>query len=261
MKTHRDQTRRNRNIGTAKSGHGQNNNLVIAESYHAGIGFWANLTEYRVVERIIKSKKLKFIVEQTRAESVHACTVDDLVYLLSQLPAQELADFDLIILRQPKRKEEILSSVWGRAVFWVEIDKHEGPAILLEAFNPSKPIRWSRSLTPDDRLELDRLQEDGHQIRSNSRAHIITPTLETIRATQLYRTLLHEIGHHIDFRRCGHDAWEKRSVFDKEKFAHHFADQKREQLLEQGVIPFPRICDPGSLKSEGLHPTDFYLEE
>lgn len=261
MNSQRNPIRRNRNIGTAKSGHDKDNSLVIAESRHKGTIFWANLTEYRVIERIIKGKGFKFIVEQTRAEYLHACTVDDLIYLLSQLPAEELADFNLIVLRQPKRKEEILASVWGRAVFWVEIGKHEGPAILLEAFDPSKPIRWSRSLTPDDRQELERLREDGHQVTTNSRAHIVRPTLETIRATQLYRTLLHEIGHHVDYRRSGCDAWDAKSSLDKEKFAHHFADLKRQQLIEQGVIPFPRIFDPGSLKSEGLTLSDFHLEE
>ncbi len=257
MKAGRNPIQRNRNIGTAKSGHGQNNQLVIVER---STPFWAALTEYSVVERRIKDRSFTFIVERTRAEYAHAWTVDDLIFLLSHLGPRELADFSLVILRQPKRKEEILASVWGRAVFWVTIDKHEGPAVFLDAFDPTKPIRWSRSLTPDDRQELERLREDGHQITTNSRAHIVHPTLETIRATQLYRTLLHEIGHHVDYRRGGYDAWQNKSGADKEKFAHHFADCKREQLLKQGVIPFDRILVPGSLKSDGLNLTDFISE-
>lgn len=257
MEQRRDATRRNRNIGTAKQGHGQDNELVIPESRHTLKIFWADLTSYHVVERRVKGKFITILVERTRVDCVHACTVDDLVFLLSHLPEADLAHFNLIILRQPKRKEAILSSCWGRAVFWVSVDKYEGPAIILEAQSLAKPLRWAKSLSPDRQHELERLKQDGHKVEADKRYHIITPTLEAIRATQLYRTLLHEIGHHIDYERTECEQWDQKTSLEKETFAHQHADKRRRELAEKGVIPFPRILSLGSLRSEGLALEDF----
>src|SRR5262245_35112737 len=113
---------------------------------------------------MVHSRGLPFIVEKTRADSCHACTVDDIACVLQYVPASDFVGIDFIVLRQPKRKEEIINPVWGRIAYFAEIGAHQGRAIFLEALNPSKPILWTKSLTPDRQEELDRLRGDGHEI-------------------------------------------------------------------------------------------------
>jgi hypothetical protein len=260
MRPGRSPARRSRNIGTAKQGHGSDNKLVIPGSIHGPLKFfWESLSSYQAVSRLIGGKQFTILVEKTRKDTCHACTVDDIAFLLGDLPHEDLRHFDLIVLRQPKRKEEILSSVWGRAAFSVEIGKHCGPAVMLEANAISKPLRWSKSLRPDYQAELERLKQDGHEVKTARSSHVITLSLDAVRSTQLYRTLLHEIGHHIDYRRTGDEAWDRKTSLEKESFAHGYADSMRQKLISQRVVPFERILDVKSLKRDGLSVDDFTL--
>ncbi|HKQ73330.1 MAG TPA: hypothetical protein VJ810_06355, partial [Blastocatellia bacterium] len=160
MKRGWDATRRNRNIGTANQGFGQDNKMVIP---WCGLNrYYENLTEYKVIDRSVHSRSLPFLVERTRADSCHACTIDDIARILQHVPFSDFYGIDFIVLRQPKRKEEIINPVWGRVVYFAEIGAHRGRAIFLEAVNPSVSMRWSKSLTPDGQQELERLKVDGH---------------------------------------------------------------------------------------------------
>jgi len=257
MKRGWDATRRNRNIGTAKQGLGQDNRLVIPccglKSYHE------KLTEYNIVLRSVHSRSLPFIVERTRADSCHACTIDDIARVLQHVPSSDFQGIVFIVLRQPKRKEEIIERVWGRIDYYAYIGGHQGRAIFIEALNPSKPIRWSKSLTPDGQQELERLRGDGHEIVTTRHDHEINVSLESIRATQLYRTLLHEIGHSVDKDRDP-DAFHRKSSLEKETFAHQYADKLRESLVRFGVIPFARIFDKKTMARDGLSVSDFTVD-
>jgi len=254
MKQGRDATRRNRNIGTAKQGHGQDNRLVLP---WCGLKFYyENLTEYKVAERSVHSRSLPFLVERTRADSCHICTVDDIARVLEHVPSIDFDGIDFIVLRQPKRKEEIIEPVWGRIAYYAEIGAHQGRAIFLEALNPSKPMRWSKSLTPDRQQELERLRGDGHEIITTSQDHKINVSLESIRATQLYRTLLHEIGHSVDNDRDRNVFYQKSSL-EKETFAHQYAEKMRERLVQFGIIPFDRMFDKKTMARDGLSVSDF----
>jgi hypothetical protein len=254
MKHERDATRRNRNIGTAKQGHGQDNRLVLPR---CGLKFYyENLTEYKVTEREVHSRPLPFIVERTRADSRHACTIDDIARVLEHVPSPDFDGIDFIVLRQPKRKEEIINPVWGRIVFYARIGAHLGCAIFIEAFNPSKPMRWSKSLTPDRQEEMERLRGDGHEIITTRHGHKIDVNLESVRATQLYRTLLHEIGHSVD-NDCDPNAFDRKSSLEKETFAHQYAEKLRERLVRFGIIPFARMFDIGTMAQDGLSVSDF----
>ncbi len=257
MKSGWNPTRRNRNIGTANQGFGDNNKLVIPNSVHVPTVYWEELTCYKAVTRRVQGQDFTFIVERTRRDACHACTVDDIAYLLGQLPAADLSHLELIVLRQPKRKQEVLNSVWGRAVFFVEIGAYRGPAIILEAQTLAQPVRWRKSLTPDGQAELERLRLDGHNIRTTRRHHVIAASLESARATQLYRTLLHELGHHVDYNAGNNRPWHERPAVEKEMFAHQYADRLRARLVSAGIIPFARILDPVSLASDGLLLADF----
>lgn len=258
MNAGRNSTRRNRNIGTAKQGHGQNNKFEIPShfSYRDPKVYFEDLKNYQSVERIIKGHLMTFLIEETRSDCVHACTVDDIAYVLQNVPAADLEDLLLIILRQPKRKEEILNPVWGRYIYYATIDKYEGSAICLDALDLSKPVRWSKSLSPDLQDELERLKTDGHSVEITKRCHVVYSNLDSVRATQLYRTLLHELGHHVD-RMKNEAIFETKTSKDKEVFAHRYADEMQENLKQKGILPFERIFDIKNLEGDKLHAEDF----
>lgn len=250
-------TRRNRNIGTKKQGHGQDNELKISQPAITLKSFYERLDNYETEKRIINGHEFLFITEQTRETSEHACTVDDIEKIISSIPTKDYGELKLVILRQPKRKEETLSPVWGRLIYSYEFEGDYLPAIIIEAIDYSKSFKWSKKLSPDAQHELDRLRNDGHEIVDDKRYFKAEYKLENVRQTQLYRTLPHEFGHYVHYlefvERPGtgdeeFEEWEKRddnyfklSKTDKEKFAHNYADNLRKDLTEKGVIPFDRI--------------------
>lgn len=257
-------TRRNRNIGTAKQGHGQNNKLRLPVCCIRGEFKWyfENLQHYDVVKRNFPfGNNITFLVENVFPGFVHACTIDDIATVLNHVPPDDLAGIEMIILRQPKRKEVILKPVWGRLVFYAEIEKnkYEGRTIILEAMQPNCTWRWNKSLTPAGQEEFERLQKAGHNIRSTQRYHVITPSIDSIRHTQLYHTLLHEIGHHVDEKR-NPDLFDRKGSGQKEVYAHRYADKLRTKLEKFAILPFLRILSEKSILKDKLKLTDFKFD-
>lgn len=187
-----NQTRRNRNIGTSKQGHGQSNKLVIPWPGSVMKSFYERLSKYSKTVRAIDGKEYVFVVEETRENSGHACSISDFVRILEHVPAEDLDGLNLFVFRQPKRKEQILSSVWGRLIYSYEFEKQTGPAIIIEATDLDKTLKWSKHIDADSQRELDRLIEDGHAFRDTGRYHETKYKLEAVRNTQLYRTLPHD---------------------------------------------------------------------
>jgi hypothetical protein len=269
-----DPTRRNRNLGTAKSGHGQDNRLVIPSPRDDPRPFWSRLGPHATVARTVRGCPVSFLVERVRASCVHACTVDDLCHMLELCPS-DWYWVRLFILRQPKRKEQTLRSAWGRLAYGIEIGPHRGPAVILEAVDLSRQRRWPKSLAPHDVEELERLRADGHRITTTRHEHRIDTDVAAARATQLYRTLPHEIGHWVDYKdkvimaSCGGEASEdelderywRRPAAEREAFAHCYADELGARLRLTGRIPFERIFDPVSLHRDGLRAMDFVAEK
>ncbi|MCB0515307.1 MAG: hypothetical protein R2798_12220 [Chitinophagales bacterium] len=253
----RNPTRRNRNIGTKKQGYGQDNELTIPEPVITLKSFYERHGNYKKEKRIINGHEFILVTEQTRETSKHACTIDDIEKMISNIPVKDYGKLKFIILRQPKRKEENLSSVWGRLVYSYEFEDNYFPAIIIEANDYSKSFKWSKKLSPDTQDELERLRKDGHNIIEEKRYFTAEYKIENVRQTQLYRTLLHEFGHYVHYlefvERPGteneeFEEWEKRrddyfklSTADKEKFAHKYADNLKKELTEKGVIPFEKI--------------------
>jgi hypothetical protein len=111
-------------------------------------------------------------------------------------------------------------------------------------------------MRPNDRAELERLRADGHMITRQRHRFRIESELASVRNTQLYRTLLHEIGHWVDWlekviRPALHElgfeseerlkeAYFRRPAQERESFAHKYADRTRGCLTETGAIPFAR---------------------
>lgn len=156
-------SRRNRNIGTAKQGHGQDNRLVIPARWSDDRIFWEKLRDPVIVERSVNGRDVTILVEPVIEGFTHCCTPDDVLAMLRLLTGVDLGDLRLIVLRQPKRKEAIMSSVWGRLAYFAELGQLSGPAVYLEAQQIGRVLRRRRSMSVDEERELDRLIADGHR--------------------------------------------------------------------------------------------------
>lgn len=272
-------TRRNRNIGTAKSGHGQNNRMTIPEVAHGKYIFWERMDDAQEVTRSIADRNVKFFVQPTRADCFHSCTVDDIARVLLHVPSRDWEGIGAVLLRQPRRKEQTLASVWGRLAYSADLADsrghivYSGPAIVLEAVNPTAPVKFGKTMSVTGMDELDRLRLDGHKIKSD-RYHTVQPNLESCRTTQLYRTLLHELGHWVDFLEkverpsvSGPEDWYEKLVDkfharpsqEREQFAHAYAERLRQQLTTANAIPFDRQLEPGRLVEDKLRLEDFLV--
>jgi hypothetical protein len=260
--------RRNRNIGTAKSGHGLANRLVVPERWTDRRRFWERLRDPVFVEKNGRT----IVVEPCLPGFVHAATVDDIVRMLGLLPAEDTAGIRAVVLRQPTRKQRLLSAVWGRLAYFAEIGHLSGPIVILEAQRPEACLTWPRSLRPDDVEEIERLRVDGHVVRGGRRWRIET-SLASNRSTQLFRTLPHEVGHHVHHERevalaAGGDAkaegelWERhfsRPEREREDFAHRYARETMGRLSATGRAPFERCVDEATMQRWGLDPRWFGL--
>lgn len=192
-------SRRNKNIGTSKQGYGQANKLVIPYPAVEMKHFVERLEAYTTVKKIINGHTFRFVIETTRTNSFHACTVQDIEQILLHIPKEDFGDLELIILRQPTRKEENLQSVWGRLIYSYEFEDDFFPAVIVEAVDLTRTMKWSKKLDVDDQKELQRLKDDGHPLEMGKRFHEAQYRIEHIRATQLYRTIPHEFGHYVHY--------------------------------------------------------------
>jgi hypothetical protein len=271
-------TRRNRNIGTSKSGRGQNNRMAIPEVAHGKYAFWERIATAQEVSRKVLGRPARFFVQSTRADCIHACTIDDIAHLMSLVPLGDWEGIGAVVLRQPSRKQETMASVWGRFSYSTELVNSQGkvvyagPAITIEAINPSRRLKFGKSFSPDAASEFERLVRDGHKLRGGDRHHTLDLSLESCRATQLYRTIPHELGHWVDFLEKVErpsaadesldyasllDRYHSRATREKESFAHAYADRLRTNLLARAVIPFERKFRPEQLQKDGLFVEDF----
>ena len=138
--------------------------------------------------------------------------------------------------------------------------------------------RWHSLTEPelglDDQRELDRLRRDGHDVQPHRRGYTVQFSTETIRATQLFRTLPHEVGHNVDHSRfwdwadyaMDHEGadydyiwqlYDARPSSEREAFAHRYADEFRQAMIDAGKFPFPQIRDEDRMRRDGLDPDWF----
>jgi hypothetical protein len=227
-------TRRNRNIGTSSQGVGQNNALSIPWP-NLKI-FYERLGPYQKIDKTINGHLFTFVIE---GNAKHACSVMDLERMIGYIPVEDYGEMKLIVLRQPKRKEVILSPVWGRLIYSYQFENNSYPAIILESIEYGHTFKWKRGLSLEDQKELARLQADGHQFVSDKRSFTAVMEKENVRRTQLYRTLLHEFGHYVQYMQ--EEGYANLSTEIKEKFAHRYADSLKEKLQQEQLIPFDSI--------------------
>ncbi len=62
----RNPTRRSRNIGTSKQGHGQNNEMVIPQSWHTDRLAQQTIGKFRKIEKNLAGRRLTFLIEENR---------------------------------------------------------------------------------------------------------------------------------------------------------------------------------------------------
>ncbi len=265
--------RRNRNIGTSKQGHGADNRLVIPKAWPDDRVFWEVLDNPLVISRSVGENAITFLVEAATRGCIYPCTVDDLVAVLELVPPDHLDGLDLIILRQPSRKQQVVSSVWGRFLYYATPGQYSGTAICIEAQDPSLKMIWPKSLTPSDQNELARLKQDGHEVRQNRRGYEIVSTPEAIRNTVLFRTLFHEVGHYVDWLQsviwpCSKiddpvederisQAFDSKPSKEREDFAHRYSAELSESLRGEGLIPFRQHLRAETMLADGLKPEWF----
>ncbi len=218
----RNPTRRNRNIGTAKQGYGRNNEMAIPFPFAPKmLLFYERLGTCTRQTRALNGNEITFIVEHPRKPNVHACSVEEIARVLSCIPAADMKGLDFVVLRQPKRKEELLRSVWGRYHPYGEFDNRFGGVIILEAMDLSRTLRWRKPQNAVWMEELEKLRREGHEVIETPKRYEIRSTLAAVRQTQLFGTIPHEVGHHV--QAMNDSECYKLPTIEKERFAEDYA--------------------------------------
>lgn len=213
--------------------------------------------EYTIERQRVAGIDMTFIVENPLAGCLHPCTISDVAAVLELVPVSDWAGIGTVVFRQPTRKQVILTPAWGRLRYAGEISTARkrlvatGPMILLDAIEADSVIDWSAGLALDDQVELDRLRADGHVVERVGNRYRIHVAPDSARRTQLFRTLLHEIGHWFDWLEKveapamrGEDFgtlvehYFARPQAEREAFAHRYADSMGNALTNAGLIPF-----------------------
>jgi hypothetical protein len=260
--------RRNRNIGTVKSGYSSDNKFVVPEKWADYRVFWERLENPVACPLSVQGHDITLLVEPTRPGYFHACTPGDIERLLSLIDVEHLEEVDLVVFRQPKKKEEILHPVWGRFIYYADIGKYSGSGVYIEAVATNSTIKWGNKLSPFQRKELEALEIDGHRIERVKRGYDIHTTPDTVRNTQLFRTLPHEIGHAVDYLTHSlnpsietdseneseyiSEVYRSKPTRDKEEFANRYAREFYEKYSSDGKLPFDRIYTKESIIGLGL---------
>lgn len=261
-------TQRNRNIGTAKQGLSQNNKFSIPDRWsHYGV-YWEHLENPVLWPFEVNGHSMKMLIEPVRPGYLHSVTPHDIRQLLSLIEKQHLEEIELIVLRQPKKKEEIMQPVWGRFIYYAYLEKFSGPSIYLEAVKSGQVIKWSKKQDPFYMKELDALGKDGHVIKAAKRNFEISTSPDAVRNTQLFRSLPHEIGHAMDYLNNSiipsaeagseeesdyiYESFKAKPFKDKEEYANRYAREFYEKWQRQGFLPFDRVVNEKELLEIGV---------
>lgn len=226
MFSHRNPVKRNRNIGTKKAGCKRQSEFRLPDQNYQP--FYENIKIQSCCRRTINGKDYHFVIEKLKSGYTYTCSVDEICEVLSHCPAGDLDGLSLIILRQPKKKEEIFSCCWGRIQYFFEYNGKVQPAIIIEAINLSKDIVHKKSaLSSFHKKELQLLPTEGHELIEGKRTITIKTSFQSAKNTQLYRTLLHEVGHYVFYKSDNYvDTYE-----EKELYANNYAKKIRDSIM------------------------------
>ncbi|EGF90906.1 hypothetical protein ABI_23180 [Asticcacaulis biprosthecium C19] len=267
----RNPARRNRKIGTKGHGSKRRKFFGIPNSDVDPRRFYEKLIAAVELEYVLNSHRFTVVVEPTAPGWKYYLSVHDVVELLKLIPEADRKGLSVIAFRQPKRKERIFSPVWGRMAYWAEFGRHSGTSVVIEAQPLDYSYRLKKDVGPGFAKELDALRRDGHRIETTSRYIEISCPPEAIRATQLFRTLPHEIGHHLDYCQKVEDRYDRdegelrdltslyfaRPQREREAFADRYADEVMGVFRRQNIVPFPPLPNRGE---EKLNADWFYFD-
>lgn len=244
-------SKRNRKIGTEDQGFKRRNDFDIPASWHDDRIFWQKLKDPVALPCTIGSHAFTVLVEPTHRDYRHHVSISDLLRLVRHIPQDHRRDITVFAFRQPKRKEAIFAPAWGRMGYLADFGRYSGPSVLLEAQPVNFTYKIENNLSADMMRELALLEQEGHDVRLTKRHFAIQSPLEAIRRTQLFRTLIHEIGHYVDYlEKVGQlgeapdatddlqDRYFARPVMEREHFAEKYAASVRGELGAKGIIPF-----------------------
>ncbi len=195
---------------------------------------------------------VKVFYEMPNDGFTYGCSPPDVVKVLNAVAPNVPTLPDMIAFRQPTRKQRQLKPVWGRLLYFADFGAHDGSAIILEAQEMGATLSQSKQMSPEDRAELDRLRADGHVFNKTKRSFEALLSAQTVRATILFRTLLHELGHWIQYcddvlnattaldpdQDVASDLYFSKPGSEREVYAHRFADRLAARLRTSGTIPF-----------------------
>ena len=264
-------SRRNKKIGTSNQGFKARNDFGIPTSRQDDRLFWQKLRNQVALPYTIGDHEFVILIEPTYRDYKYYVTVPDLIEVIKCIPEEHRRDIKIFAFRQPKRKEAIFSQVWGRLGYLVEFGKYSGPTVFLEAQPIDLTYKIKNNIDTDFMQELERLKKEGHQIELTKRHFEIRCSPEAVRNTQLYGTLIHEIGHQVDYfekvtrpeqdENADEDLQERYFSLptkQKEHFAERYALEMALRLRRKNMIPFDPL--PISSKQHSrIKPEWFYF--
>jgi hypothetical protein len=189
------------------------------------------MKDLEVISKDFKFGRLHFLIEKLLEGYVHPCSISDVENLIESLPVKDMKGISFVVFHQPTRKEEIASPRWAFYNPEFSHEKLSGSAIFLEAVNPSKPLKWKNSLTPEDQKELELLQLEGHVISREKKFILVSMDASSVRRTQLERSFIHELGHHVDYKDDPIN-FSTKTKSQKESFANKYYNQLISQLTK-----------------------------
>lgn len=269
--TGRNPVRRSRRIGTKAQGFKKRTPFGIPASDVDPRRFYEKLTGAVELEQVLNAHRFTVLVEPAAPDWKYYLSVPDVIELLKLIPEADRAGLAVIAFRQPKRKERIFSPVWGRMAYWAEFGRHSGMSVVIEAQPLDYRYRIEKGIGPGFAKELEALGRDGHRLETTSRHIEISCPPDAIRNTQLFRTLPHEIGHHLDYlqkvdgpydRGEGDldaliDLYRARPRREREAFADRYAETVLSECRNHGSVPFPPLANQSET---GLDPDWFYFD-
>ena len=177
------------------------NRFVIPWSWNDKREFYERLTSPLLQVCQVGGKSYRIVTEKLLPDYQHVGSVEELSVLLAAWPEASLEGLDLIILRQPKHKEEILDAAWGRFVPEYKFRHSVQPAIILEA-TKNFSLTLPRPLPFHWQSELTYLRAQAHSVTAASHYFELKLPPAVVRHTRLCHTLAHEIGHYVQYQQC-----------------------------------------------------------
>ncbi|MEM7221975.1 MAG: hypothetical protein AAF495_03290 [Pseudomonadota bacterium] len=144
-------------IGMAVFGRAWSKRQLVAHPRQAPERYAARLGPHEVIQSQLHGRPLTLLAEPARLGASYGCGPRDARHLLSLLPKPDLLGLDLVVLRQPSRREEIAGPLWARCLYRADFGRHKGSALLLEAVHLGHAKAQLSEAAVRDTMLYDRL--------------------------------------------------------------------------------------------------------